>query len=248
MRKTSIDLARIKEQYNHIFQATVLKEKTIYYETLSRLCSGKTLEVACGNNHELLARVKDAVGIDLSEEAAKQLTLKNCRVIVGDVHSLPFNEKAFNTIISLGSLEHFTNARQAVREMHRVLEQGGQLILTVDPEQTLIHKLFYRAKHVYELMIKKKRHDKQPYTFYYNKNKLVHLLFDAGFRITFHGEYSKSCLYSSKKFLGPMLRHFPKKLGAGPYLYFVVAVKGVKGQESTYGPYFPARGQWWLEP
>lgn len=50
--------------------------------------------------------------------------------VVADVHSLPFKDGEFETVLCTEALEHFYNPFQAVAEMRRVLKKGGTLILT----------------------------------------------------------------------------------------------------------------------
>jgi SAM-dependent methyltransferase len=50
---------------------------------------------------------------------------------VGDVRELPFRDASFDAIYSMGTIEHFDETEQAVREMARVLKPGGRAIIGV---------------------------------------------------------------------------------------------------------------------
>jgi SAM-dependent methyltransferase len=57
------------------------------------------------------------------------------RALVADVRRLPFADESFDLVVSNSTLDHFASAEDihvALRELHRVLRQGGQLILTMD--------------------------------------------------------------------------------------------------------------------
>lgn len=50
--------------------------------------------------------------------------------IVGDAHSLPFEDNKFDIVLCTEVLEHLHTPEKAVSEMKRVLSPNGQLILT----------------------------------------------------------------------------------------------------------------------
>lgn len=50
--------------------------------------------------------------------------------IVGDAHSLPFEDEKFDNILCIEVLEHLHSPHVAISEMKRVLKKGGKLILT----------------------------------------------------------------------------------------------------------------------
>jgi len=52
--------------------------------------------------------------------------------LIGDAQQLPFVSNSFDIIISNCALEHFKDDEKALIEMHRLLRNGGKLILTVD--------------------------------------------------------------------------------------------------------------------
>jgi SAM-dependent methyltransferase len=57
------------------------------------------------------------------------------QTVSADVRFLPFRDAAFDGILSNSTLDHFESAGDiavALRELHRVLRPGGQLILTLD--------------------------------------------------------------------------------------------------------------------
>jgi SAM-dependent methyltransferase len=49
--------------------------------------------------------------------------------IIGDVHRLPFVDGAFSAVVSLNAFEHYRDPHQAVREIFRVLQPGGRVLV-----------------------------------------------------------------------------------------------------------------------
>jgi SAM-dependent methyltransferase len=88
--------------------------------------------------HPLLAaRVKHVIGMDISFPVAYQARLRypSFRTIGGDVRCLPFMDNSFDFIVSNSTLDHFESTEEIImslRELHRVLRPGKQMIITFD--------------------------------------------------------------------------------------------------------------------
>jgi SAM-dependent methyltransferase len=50
---------------------------------------------------------------------------------VADVRALPFRDASFDAIYSMGTIEHFEESENAVRQMARALRPGGRVVLGV---------------------------------------------------------------------------------------------------------------------
>ena len=94
----------------------------------------RLLDIACGEGHLVrFARQRglDAFGIDLSSQAVRNATQINGAnyFSLGDGHSLPFENSCFDLVTNTGSLEHFSDMLQGIREMVRVLRLDGLAVI-----------------------------------------------------------------------------------------------------------------------
>src|SRR6478672_7035665 len=85
-------------------------------------------------------RGASAFGIDISEPTLRQAqgafsgprsAAAPLRAAAADVRALPFLDASFDAVYSMGTIEHFDETEQAVREIARVLKPGGRAIIGV---------------------------------------------------------------------------------------------------------------------
>jgi SAM-dependent methyltransferase len=69
-----------------------------------------------------------AVGIDMVTPSKKPAP--NAAVTIGDLGSLPFEDRAFDLIVSRSVVEHLEHPRAVFGEMARVLKPGGYVVFT----------------------------------------------------------------------------------------------------------------------
>jgi ArsR family transcriptional regulator len=100
------------------------------------LTPGRVLDIASGDGvmAELLApHASQVICIDLSEKVVeagrKRLSDRtNVEFETGDMHQLPFKDKSFDTVLLMHALTYTDKPGQVLREAHRVLKPGGQLL------------------------------------------------------------------------------------------------------------------------
>lgn len=97
---------------------------------------------------DLLNRGEMTVGLDISPAAANQAKHQDTRqqghYVIADVRALPFANDSFGLVISPSTLDHFPDPRdlgRSLRELARVLEVGGRLIITLDNRQNIFDPL-----------------------------------------------------------------------------------------------------------
>jgi len=97
---------------------------------------GKVVEAGCGPGRFVMYLAKkgyDILGIELGQETIDKTkgVFPDLNIRQGDVTALPFADNAISGMISLGVIEHFIDGPQRVlKEMHRVLKPGAQMIVT----------------------------------------------------------------------------------------------------------------------
>ena len=95
-------------------------------------------EVAGPGLYPLLEDVAErVVGIDMSAQAARraQDSHRMLASAAADVRRLPFKSESFDLVVSNSTLDHFEHFREvedSLRELHRVLKPGAQLVITLD--------------------------------------------------------------------------------------------------------------------
>lgn len=93
------------------------------------------------NNTDISERAIHAdmkvTGIDISKAVTKRAIAnfkkKNlkARFVVGDIRKMPFKNKEFDYVYTMGTIEHIPNPEKAIQEIHRVLKPGGIAIIGV---------------------------------------------------------------------------------------------------------------------
>lgn len=88
---------------------------------------GRVLDVGCGvKPYRSLfdASVRDYVGLDREGP-------NSTPDVVGDAHSLPFDDASFDAVVSFQVLEHVERPVDCLREMTRAVRPGGDVVFTV---------------------------------------------------------------------------------------------------------------------
>lgn len=131
----------------------------------------RILDAGCGTGRNLLeCGIKSRFGVDFSPEAMKYCRMSNLENIAnGSVSNLPFRQNSFNIVLSMDVLYHIgvKNDVEALKEIHRVLDKNGVLLLNLPSYN------FLKSSHDEAIHTRKR----------YTKSELKKVLKTSGFRI-----------------------------------------------------------------
>jgi len=125
------------------FPDEIFVNHTKVYRFASQFCVGKRiLDVGCGTGYGtsfLSDSAKSAVGIDVARQAVRyarrHYSSPKVEFLRMKAESLSFADRSFDFVISIENFEHLRDHRANLREMSRVLNGGGMLLLaTPNPE------------------------------------------------------------------------------------------------------------------
>ena len=138
---------------------------------------GYILDVGCGSGKFLLAMRGlgwRTMGIDISKKAVEAATRVGGEARLGSLTDVRFDDSVFHAITMHHVFEHVPNPKETLREAHRILRTGGELIITVPNTRSLSARLFGRHWFGWEIP----RHANN-----YNRRNITALLQGAGFRV-----------------------------------------------------------------
>lgn len=98
--------------------------------------------------------------------------------------SLPFADGSFDLVTMLAVLEHLEQPKAILREIYRILDTGGELVLTVPSKlaKPVLEFLAFRVGVV-------SRTEIADHKAYYNRSSLVHILASTGFTVREHSYF-----------------------------------------------------------
>ena len=106
----------------------------------------KLLDVGTGTGHLLKAAKGsglDVYGTDISPEAVKvaQQNVPDAHLVVAAGENLPFQDSSFDYVVCFGSLEHFLDMDQGLREMIRVARPEARFMIVVPNKNYFLWKV-----------------------------------------------------------------------------------------------------------
>ncbi|WP_346777479.1 class I SAM-dependent methyltransferase [Rhodococcus sp. HNM0563] len=150
------------------------RHEVVYRDLLPR-CAGRTvLEAGAGEGYgaDMIADVATRViGLDYDESAVAHIRARYPRVDIrqGNLADLPLDDASVDTIVNFQVIEHLWDQDQFLRECHRVLTPGGELLISTPNRITFSpgRDTPLNPFHTREL----------------DATELTELLVDAGFRV-----------------------------------------------------------------
>ncbi|MBA2620222.1 MAG: class I SAM-dependent methyltransferase [Acidobacteria bacterium] len=130
----------------------------------SKIQNPKILDVGCGTggNLEMLEKFGAAEGVDVSDEALEFCRVKGLTAHKGLAESLPFADESFDIVTALDVVEHLDDDVAGLKEMRRVLKQGGKTLIFVPAfmwlwgvqDEVSNHRIRYTKKQIIERLQK----------------------------------------------------------------------------------------------
>ena len=145
--------------------------------------SDDVLDIGCGREALFLKTISDkinsGIGIDFKAEEFNEVNLEVRKLSFTD--TLEFKDNTFDKVFMLAVLEHLQHPYDLLKEVHRVLRDDGNLVMTVPSNlaRPVLEFLSYRLNIVSraEIMDHKK---------YYNRQSLKRLANSTGFFMSYH--------------------------------------------------------------
>jgi SAM-dependent methyltransferase len=116
------------------------------YPRLARRLRGRALDVGCGIGDMLLHR-PETIGVDVNPRTVEFCRLRGAQANLMQPDDLPFEAGSFDSVLMDNVLEHIALPEPLLREVHRVLRPGGDLLIGVPGhrgwDSDADHKVFY---------------------------------------------------------------------------------------------------------
>lgn len=118
-----------------------------------KLKGKKIMELGAGSGSDIVSLTKAGAkgfALDFSEEAIESIVFwakkKNCKlqIIKAHIQKIPYPNKFFDMVYSVGLMEHFADIFPYLKEQIRVIKPGGFLLIHVPQKYTL----YTIAKHL----------------------------------------------------------------------------------------------------
>ena len=97
----------------------------------SNICRGKLVDIGCGSKPYIkyFRYINDYIGVDINKGEAD---------IVANAESLPIKSNSIDIVLCNQLIEHVPEPDKIIGEIHRILKEGGILILTA-PQMGRLH-------------------------------------------------------------------------------------------------------------
>jgi ubiquinone/menaquinone biosynthesis C-methylase UbiE len=133
-------------------------EHLVRYHLAAQLAeSRRVLDAACGEGYGTnliaAANATSAVGVDLDARTVEHARLRYpaAEFVQGDVRRLPFEDGAFDLVVSFETIEHVPDPESALDECRRVLSSDGLLLIsTPNKHQYLVDNEFHEREFFHE--------------------------------------------------------------------------------------------------
>ena len=145
-----------QQAYNTIYAKQGIEQRDSFYlwflDQVARYGRGRLLDVSCGEGSFIrFARRAGfaTTGIDFSAVALQkaQRRVPSTALALANAQQLPFTDNSFDVVTNIGSLEHYFDPAQGVREMARVLRPSGVALVLLPNAFGLFGNITHVLRH-----------------------------------------------------------------------------------------------------
>lgn len=104
--------------------------------------SKKTLDIGCATGDYLETFSRKSIGVDLSATNIKICQSKGLNAVQADLNKrLPFHDNGFEAVFCSHTLEHVDSPINLLREINRVLQRNGVVVVGLPTEYSIVRFL-----------------------------------------------------------------------------------------------------------
>lgn len=129
-----LDKAALRGEPSYVWRAGQERRMQMILAAAQDHLSGRVLENGCGVGmylEHLVPYTGSMIGLEYDPERAHQAYLHMPQVVIAAGEGLPFEQQAFDAILSHEVLEHVRDDKGCIQEMLRVLKPGKLILLFV---------------------------------------------------------------------------------------------------------------------
>ncbi|MFP4656333.1 MAG: class I SAM-dependent methyltransferase [Candidatus Woesearchaeota archaeon] len=103
----------------------------------------RLLDVGCGTGVSTEPWICESHGIDPSKELIKiaREKRKNSTYTIGSAENIPYENESFDYVISITSIQNFSDIDTAMKEMRRVLKKDGKIVISTLKDSSKIKSI-----------------------------------------------------------------------------------------------------------
>jgi len=115
---------------------------------------GRLLDIGCGSG-EFLNQMKnfgwEAFGVEINRESADMGNKRGLNILCGELGGADFPENYFDVVVLSQTMEHVYSPGSYLEKIHRLLKEGGLLIIGVPNIDCLEIQIFGRSCHILDV-------------------------------------------------------------------------------------------------
>ncbi len=150
----TVDNKSLKYDYLRSAQLGVISLLNLK-ENVSMLDIGCGSGWALGKASELINNKGTFFGVDLSSKMIERALenfkgRENFHFLIANAEEIPLEDNSFDVIICTNSFHHYLHPEKALKEMYRLLKQGGELYILDPPIDNWLSKIINKVFKIFD--------------------------------------------------------------------------------------------------